>query len=97
MPDELQSRYLKLYPLHRCQQCGLEHNSIPHIPIRAYRPDGQAVQVMLAPVEIVGVVEGGIRPGAKIPGHDTPAHILGLVWGPPGSPEGVGRDFLILN
>jgi hypothetical protein len=95
MTDELKSRFLELYPLHSCPQCGLEHTSIPHLHLTAH-VEGKEVQVGLAPFELVGVVEGAIRPG-KDTELDAPAHIYGLLWGPPGSQEVVHKSILFMN
>jgi hypothetical protein len=93
--DELKSRFLELYPPHTCDQCGLEHVRVPHIHITAH-VEGKEVQVGFAPFELVGVVEGSVRPG-KDTELDTPAHVYGLFWGPPGAQEPAYTSILYMN
>ena len=79
------SRWSELYPLHDCQQCGLPHFLIPEIEAEQPMGRGQPNQkVKLAPFEILGMVEGSVRPG-KGTKLDTPSHIIGFLWGHPGN------------
>lgn len=63
------------YPLHPCPICQLEHVRIPHV---------QKGGMSFIPFEVLQVVEGTARPGAKTTGLDMPAYVYGLFWGIPG-------------
>jgi len=82
----LMSWYTKLYPLHACEQCGLEHTSIPTIINRK--------GTVLIPLEIIGTAHGtynGPKPYA------TPAYIHGLYLGIPGAGQHLFTGMISCN
>lgn len=81
------SWYEKQYPKHKCGDCGLEHVMIPH-----YEHKGH----VLAPFEVIGIVDGAANPGEGTP-LDAPVHFIGLLWGFPGSREPQARSMVFLN
>lgn len=88
-PVNLMSWYSKLYPLHACPKCRLEHTRIPHI---------QQKDVTWLPLELVAIVEGSIHPGRT--GRalmDTPAHLVGLLWGFPRGDRPLLQTIMYLN
>lgn len=93
MPE---SRYLKLYPMHDCQQCGLEHVHIPAI-VTTQEAEGETVEHRLVPFEVLAVLDGAVRPGHRGPDLDTPAHISVLLWGPPGAAQPAHQSILWMN
>lgn len=92
------SRYQELYPLHDCPECGMNHASIPHIfAMQAKSPGGEAEQVVLAPFEVVAVLEGTVHPGHNMPNAQTPAHIYALLWGIPGAGKPMYNSLIYMN
>ena len=78
------SRWEELYPRHKCAQCGLVHGTVPLLNAeQPMGPDQPHQAVKLAPFEILGMVDGSARPGIDTP-FDTPAHVVGFLWGHPG-------------
>ena len=77
------SRWEELYPRHPCLQCGLIHAVVPILTSKQPKGNGEYNEVQLAPFEILGSVDGPAHPGKGTP-YDTPAHIVGLLWGHPG-------------
>lgn len=96
MRGELKSRFQELYPFHECPLCKLEHVRIPHIRVTS-EVNGQPVQIDFAPFELIGVVDGSARPGHHDPQADTPAHIYGMYWGPPGAQKATHASVLYMN
>ncbi len=89
MTESLKSRWEEQYPLHECPKCKLEHTRIPHIQ------QGEAVWL---PIELIAVAEGTINPGRIGLTHmDTPAHLVGMLWGFPRSPKPLLRTLILLN
>ena len=90
MPEEstVKSWYTARYPLHPCGKCGLEHCRIPNIVSN---------QITWRPFEIVGTINGPVRPGSRAPQIDTPAYAYVLFWGPPGAQEPSTHTIVNMN
>ena len=90
------SRFEELYPKHKCDQCALEHVMIAPIIMKARNP-GEA-DIPLIPFEVIAVFDGLAEPGRGMPGLDkSKAHVVGLLWGHPGSGQVKYRSVLYLN
>lgn len=93
----LKSRFKELYPAHDCPQCGLDHSYIPNISVMRQGEPGQPkVKLALAPLEILGVITGAGRPGVGTL-FNTPATVIGLIWGIPGSGDVLYNRVLYMN
>ncbi len=85
------------YPKHTCQVCDLEHVKIPIFTVEQPIGDGKNQTVQIAPFELLGTVDGPLRPGIGTP-LDTPMHVIGLLWGSPGDKRDVkSRSMVCLN
>lgn len=91
MDSSLKSWYAQKYPPHLCPICALNHTSIPHI--KKVVTEGT---ITFLPFELVGAAEGKIRPGQGLE-MDTPAHLIGLLWGFPGAQQETFKSLLYMN
>ena len=92
----VKSWYQERYPLHPCGVCGLEHVRIPNI-VSTLKAQGAPVQITWRPFEIVGTINGPVRPGSRAPQIDTPAYAYVLFWGPPGAQEPSTHTIVNMN
>ncbi|KKN84432.1 hypothetical protein LCGC14_0288940 [marine sediment metagenome] len=89
------SRFQELYPIHTCQECDLEHVSIPRLSAVA---PGEDAPSPLLPYEVRALVEGSAHPGKSLsPSVDTPAHVYALLWGVVGSDRATLPSTLFMN
>ncbi|KKK93209.1 hypothetical protein LCGC14_2695180 [marine sediment metagenome] len=93
---KLKSRYLELYPMHKCPDCGMEHTRMPELSVGIVK-DGKPVKSPLAPFELVGTADITMEPITNGDFKSSPAHILALFWGPPGASEPATTQLIYLN
>ena len=69
---------------------------MPHLSVGIVK-DGQPVQSPLIPFELVGTAEITMAPVTNEVFKSTPARIVALFWGSPGSSEPVTKQLIYLN
>ena len=78
----MNSWWVQKYPKHECNECQIDHMTIPTFSFEQPVGDGKKELAAVAPFEVLGMVDGPIHPGHGTP-LDTPSHITGLLWGFP--------------
>ena len=92
----INSWYRKKYPQHQCQECNLTHHTIP--PIHVPQTIQDTIELVeMRPQEAVGVMlTKDVHLGVNTP-LDTPAQVLELFWGTPGTREIEYQSSIFLN
>ncbi len=94
---KINSWYRKQYPKHTCQECHFEHATIPNIKAKQPVSPGKTELVDLIPQEALGMMRTkDVRLGIDTP-LDTPAQVVELFWGVPGTRDVRYHSVMLMN